>query len=442
VSEVTTPSLDVLVIGAGLAGLACAHRLERSGLRVRVVEAGAHPGGVVTSDREGGYLIESGPNTVVPTAASMAIVEEAGLDGEMVTAPSGSPRFILLKGRLRRAPWVLSPYGYARALAEPFVRRRPVAGDESLESFFVRRFGRQVHDRLAAPFVTGIYAGNTSRLGVEGVFPRIAELESRYGSVLAGLLRRKKAGPRYGLRSFREGMGTLPRALAGALDVRYGVPAHRVRPVPGGWSVDVDSGPVTARGLVVAVPASTAARLLAGTADDLASDLASISYAPIVVVHMAVSDTAFSRPLHGFGFLVPRGENRRVLGTLFSSCLFPGRSPRGHQLLTTFMGGALDPEIIDWSEERILETAGNELELILKLARGTARPVRVTRYPGAIPQYRVGHPEWRRRVELEAGTHAGLFLTGNYFSGVSVPATMEHGARTALAAAEFLRRTG
>jgi oxygen-dependent protoporphyrinogen oxidase len=147
-------------------------------------------------------------------------------------------------------------------------------------------------------------------------------------------------------------------------------------------------------------------------------------------------------PLEGFGFLVPRGEGLNLLGTLFNSCLFPGRSPEGFHLLTCFMGGALAPDVVEWSGERIRTTACSEVERVLGIDTGSARVMRLRRYRAAIPQYPIEHGDWLSRIETQVERLRGLYLTGSYFSGVSVPAAMAHGARTAESVLEYMRRVG
>lgn len=431
---------DVVVVGAGLSGLACARRLRALGLDARVVEARPRPGGVVWSDRVDGCLVEAGPNTILPTSETMAIISDAGIADRMVTAPPGAPRFVYVGGRLRRVPWALSPAGTLRALAEPLVRRRQDPSDESLAAFFTRRFGPETHERLAAPFVTGIYAGDTSELGVQGVFPRLVELERAHGSVILGmLLGRRRGGFRHRLASFRDGMGTLATGLAAELDVRYGASVESLTP---GWRARIDGESIRVAAIVVATPAYAASRLLRAVDPHLAGLLESVCYAPIVVASVSVADRDFPRPLAGFGFLAPRSEGLNVLGTLFNSCLFPGRAPEGETLLTSFLGGRLSPGVVDWPEDRIWRAVDADLRRVLKLAPGSpGRPIRLLRYPQAIPQYRIGHPEWRSRLETRLREQPGLFLTGNYLDGVSLPAAMEHGARTADRVIRYLRRS-
>jgi oxygen-dependent protoporphyrinogen oxidase len=425
---------DVVVVGAGVSGLACARRLHQGGLDVLVIESDTRPGGVVQSHTEDGYLVESGPNSILPTEASVAQIADAGLADELVTAPPNSPRYIYVGGKIRRAPWVLSPLGIGRALLEPFIPRGPEE-PETVESFFTRRFGREVHDRLAAPFIGGVYAGDTSKLSLEAAFPRLEELERQYGSVVMGMIRGKRSGPRYGLSSFRRGMGTLPEGLAAGLDIRCGTPVSKLS---SGWQVHFGDEGAEAPVVVLAVPSYIGSELLRSISPGMAELLGSVWYAPIVVAAMSVPDTEFQVPLTGFGFLVPRTEGVQVLGTLFNSSLFPGRSPDGQALLTSFIGGALLREVVAWSDDRIWDVVSQEVETVLSLGAGTVKPVRLFRQRRAIPQYPLGHSEWLSWVKTKINELPGLFLTGNYLEGVSVPASMEHGHRTAGAVIEYI----
>lgn len=428
---------EVIVVGAGVSGLTCAWHLQRSGVDVLVLESGSRPGGVISTDAIEGCLVEAGPNTILPTVETVGMIRDLGLADALVSAPARAPRFIYCGGRLHKAPWVLSLSGILRAAVEPFVSRRRGKGEESVRDFFVRRFGREVHDRLAASFVGGIYAGDTAQLGIEACFPRLAELERGYRSVLLGALLSRRNSGRLPLSSFRKGMGMLPEALARRLAVRCGVEDLVVEP----GRVVLGRESLGFRALVVAAPAYAAARLLRGWHARLSDLLDSVYYAPLVVAAALVDRSLLGKRLEGFGFLAPRGQGIRILGSLFNSALFADRSPAGTDLVTSFLGGALDPEILDCSDEEIWEVVRRELESVLGLG-GPPEPVRLFRYGRGIPQYPVGHSEWRSRIQECLVEEPGLFLTGNYLDGVSVPASMSHGKRTADAVLDHVRRMG
>jgi oxygen-dependent protoporphyrinogen oxidase len=306
--------------------------------------------------------------------------------------------------------------------------------DESVAKFFRRRFGPQIHDRLVAPFVTGIFAGNTEALSVGAVFPRVLDIEQQYGSVVWGMLRAKpkgQSGPaprRSTISSFPDGMEALPRRIAENLTIQTQCSGIRI------------GKDVQARATVLAVPAYRAAEILNDMYPDLAAMLGAVDYAPIVIATTSVPLNSLSSPLQGFGFLVPQSERLVILGTIFNSVLFSGRAPEDRLLLTSFLGGVSKPEVFDWPDERIWDSVGAELKRILKTSI-RPEPLAIFRHRRAIPQYNIGH---RQRVEAIAAQLAkipGLFVTGNFLHGVSVPSCMEHGDNTAKAVSEFLEKS-
>lgn len=428
---------DVVVVGAGITGLTCAWRLRKLGIEVLVLESSDRIGGVIRSEHLDGHLVEWGPGSLLPTAHTFGLLEELGLDKDLMEADPKAPRYIVVGGQLRQIP--LGPLtfkGLLRGMAEPFVRTKS-KGDESVSSFFRRRFGDQIHDRLVAPFVTGIFAGNTEKLSVGAVFPRILDIEQERGSIVLGMLRGrpKSSKPPTGnvqsrprkssISSFPEGLEVLPKRLAESLTIQTGCSGVRI------------GKEVQAKATVLAVPAYQAAVILDELYPDFAATLRSVEYAPVVVATVSLPVSHLSAPLRGFGFLAPQAERMTILGTVFNSLLFAGRAPDDRILLTSFLGGALKPEVFDWPETRIWETVCSELKRVLKTSL-QPEPLALFRHRWAIPQYNIGQ---RQRVDAIAGELKripGLFVTGNFLHGVSVPACMEHGDNTAKAVAEFL----
>jgi oxygen-dependent protoporphyrinogen oxidase len=426
---------DAVIVGGGITGLSCAYRLKRLGVSALVLESADRVGGVIRSERRNGHLVEWGPNSLLPTAKTFEFLDELGLGGDLIQANPKSPRYIVVNRRLRAVPFgPVSLRGLARAAGEPFVRTSSanVADDESVASFFSRRFGNEVHDRLAAPFVTGIFAGDTEKLSAAAVFPRIVEMERQHGSVLAAMLkpglgRSRQRGRKAAISSFTDGMEALPRRLASELNVETRCTGIRI-------GKDVRS-----RATVLALPAHRAAEVVGEVHPDLAGALNAVVYAPVVVAAASLAESSLASPLRGFGFLAPRAERLSILGTVFSSLLFPNRAPAGRLLLTSFLGGALKPEVFDWPDERVWDVVCSELKQVLK-ASLQPEPVALFRHRYAIPQYNIGHRARIERITGEAGKCPGLFVTGNFLHGVSVPACIEQGEAAADAVAEYLNR--
>jgi len=428
---------DVTIIGAGISGLSCAWTLKKLGIDAVILEASSRPGGVIRSESIHGYLVEAGPNSFQAAAPALQLVDEIGLWDELVPPAPNAPRFVYWEGKLRKFPFgPLTARGIARLAREPFVWSKSPPG-ESVRDFFIRRVGREVHDRLVAPALTGIYAGDTGRLSMTAVFPKILEMERQHGSLLKAFLssltgRKPSAAapaassrpkPKGSVFSFARGVEMLPKRLAEQLCIRYNSEDARI----GQTAVTV-----------IAAPAYRAARLLEARNSTLAALLNEIEYAPMVCAAVSLPDHSFDRPLQGFGFLVPRNQGLHTLGALFSSALFPDRAPKGQELLTCFVGGMFEPEAYQWTDERVFETVCSEIQSAMRTSE-IPRPVALFRHSHAIPQYNIGHERWVTAVKEELKKMPGTFLAGNYLEGVSVPACIEQGDRSARAVAEYLR---
>ena len=423
-----------VVVGAGLSGLVHAHALAARGEDVAIREAGDHAGGAVRSERAGGYLLELGPNTVRPTPEIWSLVRALGLENAARLADPRLPRFIEHEDRLHRlapgpgilATRLLSLRGKVRVLGEPFVPARPDPR-ESVHDFFARRLGREVAERLVAPFVSGIWAGDAERLSAAAAFPAIARFEREHGGILRGAFaarrgRKNRGDAPRGLLSYEDGLETLPRALAGGLGSRLALrtPVRSIRRLAGArWEVETERERLEADRIVLATSSGDAARLLAPLHADAARALDEIPSPPLAVLHVAFPAGAFDPPLAGFGHLVVPRPDRRILGAVWSSALFPGRAPAGETLVTAFAGGARDAGILELSDDRLLEVAARELSRSLS-ARAAPRLVRATRYRRALPQYDRDHLSRLARIAQAEEEMPGLRLLGNYRRGISV----------------------
>lgn len=322
---------------------------------------------------------------------------------------------------------LLSLSGKLRLAAEPFVRRSE-GGPESVRDFVARRLGPEVAERLVEPFVGGVFAGDAARLSAPDAFPSLWQWEREKGSLLSGAIaagrarRAQPPGPRLkGLLSFRDGLETLPRALARALGSAF-VPrcaAEEIAPRAGGWVVRTPAGGVEADRVVVAAPAQAASALVAAFAPEAARALSAIPHPPLAVLHLAFAEDALRGRLQGFGHLVAPDPNRRILGAVWSSSLFRGRAPAGHALLTVFLGGSRDPRALELSDAGLVDAAARDLASE-GLARGAPEAVLVTRWQRAIPQYEAGHGERIAALVDAERRWPGLRFVGNYRGGVSV----------------------
>jgi oxygen-dependent protoporphyrinogen oxidase len=452
----------VLVIGGGISGLACAYRLQQAGIPVRALEAASRPGGVIATKQKDGFCFELGPQSFLSTEPLVALIDALGLKDQLLHANPRAPRYILVRGRLIPAPLappsllttpLFSAGSKWRLVTEILRRTRPPAEDESIAAFVRRKFGDELLDRLVAPFVSGVYAGDAERLSLRAAFPKVHEFEAQYGSVLRGAMKSRpaKGTPRAGLCTFRDGMETFPRAIAARLGssllLETNVSGLRHGKANGKPWFEVDitrrnhSETLPASAVVIATPTNIASQILLGLSDKFASSFSRIEYAPVAVVSACYRREQMRRPPDGFGFLVPRSEGLRVLGTVFNSALFAGRAPDGMVCFTNFAGGATDPKFCELSDEEITKTVCAEVSRVLGI---TGKPVATNlhRYVRALPQYNLGHSQIVKSLEALTASMPGLFLAGNYLSGPSIGACVEQAFRTAEAVRVYLASIG
>lgn len=450
----------VVIVGGGITGLAAAWFLHSQGRAVRLLEAGARPGGVIESEESDGFLVERGPNSTLqkPGTADDALgrlVAGAGLEDRLVEAgAAGRKRYVLRAGRLQALP--ASPPAFLatrlfswraklRLLGEPFIGR--AGEEETIARFVERRLGREFLDYAVEPFISGVYAGDPTKLSVRAAVPRIYELERTYGSLIRGAIALGKAAKGAGMPagrmiSFDQGMAALPQGVAEALPegaCRTGCRVVALRRTAEGWALHWEgpagSGVELARTLVLALPAPAAARLLAPLSPRAAEILETISYAPIVGLGLGYEREQVRHPLDGFGFLAPRREAMRVLGGLFSSSLFAGRAPAGKVLLTAFIGGTMDPGAAALGDKELLDRVTADLARALGI-RGAPGFVRISRYERAIPQYTIGHLERIAALDTALEALPGLHLQASWRGGVSVADCIRSGEALARRLAE------
>jgi len=460
----------IAIVGGGIAGLSAAFDLETARqkgapLEYALFERSSRLGGVLRTERAAdGSLLEGGPDSFLtekPWAAELC--RELGLEGELIGSNDAERKtFVVLDGRLvplpeglqfmvptRAWPILFSPlFSFSTKLhmaREWFARPHAARNDESAAEFVARHFGREMVERLADPLLAGVYGGEAEKLSARAVLPRFVEMEEKSGSLSRAMLRAKSArvgAPPPLFTSLRNGMQQMVEAITACLapaTLHVGACVSRVAQQESAWEVRLEGGESSRfDGVILALPAYAAAGLLAETDAALAAKLAEIGYSSSVTATLgyaaAAAEGAGCRLPAGFGFLVPRGQGRRMLACTFVQRKFPHRAPEGRWLLRVFLGGSADEDTILLNDGAIETVVRQELKEILGLGT-TPEFVRIFRWPRSMAQYEVGHLERVREIERLRAQHSGLWLAGNAYSGIGVPDCVRSGREAARAAA-------
>lgn len=480
------PQRHVVVVGGGLAGLAAAEAAVMAGWRVTILEASGRFGGIVETVRPDGWLVERAADSFLANRPeAIDLVGRLGLSGDLVGIQQAARRALVVRGgRLLPVPAgfrlmapgrpgsllaspVLSLAGRLRIALERWVPRRsdnPLQ-DESLESFAVRRLGREAFERLVQPLVSGIWTADPARLSMQAACPDFLEMERVHGSLTAGERARLRGssvgesatGARYGqFVSLAEGMGSLPARFVEAMaakgvvlceataesiqrrgDLRQGGHPQEAelaadRPDGGVWRVSLLAraapGPMAIEGdaVILAVPARVATLLVAGLDRHLSERLGEIPFAGSAIVSLGFRREQVAHPLDAAGVVVPRRERRRLLAASFSSSKFPGRAPPGHVLIRGFVGGALDPGAAALGDAELCRIVRSDLADLLG-ASGEPVVARVDRWERAMPQYILGHLERLMAIDELLARQPGLAVAGGSYRGVGIPQVIRSG---------------
>lgn len=456
------------VIGAGIAGLTAAFRLQLAGAEPIVFEAWKRAGGVIGTERIDGFLVEYGPTTIQAANPVLdELIRNAGLDPDRLPASkTARKRYIVRNGKPVAAPSspadlvtgsLFSLRARQRALREPLIPKSRPSAEESVADFARRRFGPEALDYGMEPLVAGVYGGDPAHLAMRHAFPGLWRMEQESGSIVRGLIRQQKnrenrqAG---GMFSFRKGLGQLPAALFEALSdrVRLSTPVRRLERQGNRWIVSGDRPAADSKqtvwsesfdAVLYAAPLHALASIALPEGPSL-EPLTRVAYAPLGVVALGFRREQVGHPLDGFGMLVPRVERRiRILGTLFTSSIFPGspsasaaspsdaaRAPAGHILLTSMLGGMRHPALASLPDTEAYDLTLRDLRGLLKI---TGEPVFRwrTAWERAVPQYNIGYGNALSAMDRLESAWPGWFMAGNYRMGVSIGDAAKSGEEAA-----------
>ncbi len=450
-------SAKITIIGGGIAGLTTAFRLKRAGMKIVLLEKDNRVGGAIQTIEESGFQSELGSNTVLETSPKVTeLIKDSGLEEDKIYANDSSQNRYIVRNK-KPQPLAMSPRAFIgsplfswkakmRIIGDLFIPAWDNSYEENLSQFVIRRLGREFLDYAINPFVAGVYAGDPDKLSVKHGFPRLYEMEQKYGGIFKGQIkgareRKKRAETsKQSARmfSFKNGLRTLPERLGDLLGegLIRNATVMQISKIEKGWKVvykdkNQKAHNVTSDAILYAGRACDLNNLKLGSnVPQVFEELAGIYHPPVSVISMGFKRSSVEDPLNGFGVLIPKVENFNILGILYSSTLFPNRAPKEHVLLTIFAGGSRQPEIALKDKTELKELAIADIRTILGV-RDDPVYTNIVRWNKAIPQYQVGYGKYKKIISELEKHNLGLFFTGNYRNGISVADTIVNATENA-----------
>ncbi len=472
---------QLVIIGGGIAGLAAAFRIQEEitakGIPIEcaLLEGSGRFGGKIQTERFDDFVVEGGPDSFISQKpAAIQFCKRLGLEDRLMgTNPEQTKTFVYTGRKMRTLPDGLSllvptrfmPFattglfsltGKIRMGLDLFLPKKADDADESLASFVRRRLGEEALQKMAEPMLAGIYASDPERMSLKSTFPMFFHTEQKYRSLILGMLARKRQaashsssnGNPYTLfMTLKTGLAEMVEAVVDrSPDIQFqtGVKVRGVQRGLGGnpWKVVLEGGQERiADAVILAPPAHVTARLIQDLAPKASEQLSAITYVSTAAVTLAYRKEGFSHPLDGFGFLVPRAENRNIMACTWTSTKFPQRAPNGYVLLRCYIGGALQEELAERDSETLSLMVREDLKAIMGIDR---EPVftRVFTNRKANVQYHVGHAERIVEIEKELERFPGIYLAGSAYKGIGIPDCIANGTVAAVSALNQLMEPG
>tara|TARA_B100000686_G_scaffold351303_1_gene449637 strand:- start:1622 stop:3058 length:1437 start_codon:yes stop_codon:yes gene_type:complete len=468
----------IVIIGGGIAGLAAAFRIQEEVSLRRVpvecvlLEGSDRLGGKIQTERFDDFIIEGGPDSFISQKpAAIDLCKRLGIEDRLIgTNPNQTKTYVYTGRKMRTLPDGLSllvpteffPFfttplfswpGKIRMGMDLFIPKKKDLSDESLASFVRRRLGEEALQKMAEPMLAGIYASDPEKMSLKSTFPMFFHTEQKYRSLILGMLNRKRqiistpkrAGNPYTLfMTLRTGLAEMVEAVyekSPNVIFKTGVKVSSVeRGEKGGpvWRVVLENGEALCGGSVIlAPPAHTTSKLIAGLIPKAAESLNNIVYVSTAAVTLAYRKDKFKHPLNGFGFLSPKSEGTNIMACTWTSTKFPQRAPDNYVLLRCYIGGALREELAEQDKESLEEMTKADLKSIMEI---DSEPdfVRVFVNRKANVQYHVGHCDRIAQIEKQLKPFPGIYLAGSAYKGIGIPDCISSGTAAAESALNLL----
>ena len=427
--------VKTVIIGSGICGLSAAHFLSKKHKDFIVLEEKNKVGGIIQSENRNGFLCENGPNTVLlNNTAIETLIKDIGLWNKIQfpNDTSNKNRFVYQNGKITKIPmsiyeFIFSPLlsfgSKCRLFIEPFISKH--TKNTNVFNFVNNRFGKEFHDNIIEPFLTGVYAGDTTKMSAKHSLKLFWNLEQSYGSVFKGFVKSNK-NKKIKSFNFNNGLSQITNQIAYSLKdkIKLDCGVKKIIKNESGYNIICHSNNIECEELICTVPAYSLKKII--WEKTFAQDLELVQYNPIDVFHFGFHKKNIEKPKEGFGLLTKPSDNKSFLGILFSTEIFNFVSPKESKLFTVLVGGERQKEFCKMEKEKLELIILKELEKLIGHS-GKIQFKNHFRWTNGIPQYNMYQDNLINSIKLFEKKNRNFHIIGNYFDGLSVSDCVEKG---------------
>ena len=422
--------VDTVIIGGGISGLSTANFLSKKTSDFLILESHNRVGGTINSSKVDGYILENGPNTVLDNnTAIQELLSDLNIKEELIypDLKKISNRYLLINDRLEKIPLtileflltpVLSIYSKIKIFSEILVPRH--INDTDVESFIKRRFGKEFHDNLIVPFLTGIYADTTSKMSTKNTLKKMWELEQKHGSIIIGLIKERNKNSKAKIFTIDGGLSKITELLSKKFinQLMLNTKVSSIVKLNESYKITLNEGEdIFCKQIISTIPSYSLKDIVFD--DNLKGVLSKVNYNPIDVFHFGFDRDALDLKIDGFGLLTKPEDKKSFLGILFSSNIFEHVSNNKKFLITVLAGGDRQKDLCKKSPKVLEEEILNEIEHLLKL-KSEPEFRNHYRWSKGIPSYSMSVTKLQKDIKIFEEANKGFYIIGNYHLGVSV----------------------
>ena len=421
-----------------------------------IFEANTDCGGVINTSSEEGYLVENAAaffTNKKPSIHRLCLFLK--LDRDIIlSSPEANLKYIyynnclneLHSNPLRFFLFTLKGKDKIYLFKNLLKLQKKTEKDESVKEFFVRQLGLNIFCNIIEPCMSGIYAGDPSKLSLKACLPEFKEYENIYGSLLRGLIQQKKISQPKVI-SLQYGMHKIIKSMQNYLGDRIQlkmqlkeIKLSQSKQSPNEKKticVFQDGRSLVFDRVILSIPAYSAAQVLKKT--PIAKKLKKIPYVPLVVCALGFEKNTIPKSLKGFGFLVPAHISKDFLGAHFPCNIFPNyRSNKEKFLVQVYAGGSRNPDLVSWEDKKIISSITSNLARFANIDK-PFNYSKIIRLEKAIPQYQMEHPSILEAIATFSEQHP-IHFHNNAYHGVGISDCVENSEELSLKLIKLLKK--